>query len=779
MKRLLLTLTLTVLTLMTWAQNLVTTTTQDNVTYNLYDDGTATMTEHSTPKGGTLLVPEAVSCDGKTYTVTKIADKAISNGEAKKVIVEAKVKSIGGVYTPGTYAEGGGFRLMTSVEEIVLPETLERIELGQFRASKIKRLVLPASVRYIGAQAFSWNDNLEEVVLPEGIETIPSALFARCTGLKKVNIPTTVKTIEGSSSMELEDWGTLNLDGAFNDCKSLTELVLPDGIESIAEDAFEYCTGLTRFVANGDMYFDRDGVLMEKKNGALKLLVYPSARTVDEYTVSDDVELLGKYAFHGWESEGAKVVNLPSSIKTVQGFYHSTVEHVNIAEGPTAVADEAFVKTEKMHWLELPSTITSIGKAAFDGSYMHRVILNSANPPALGEYSQYRKTYEIIFCVPSSGLGMYRNATNWSDQEIVAKDGIVYADNIVYRKDGNQVVAFGCKASSGGMLDIASSVTIEGTSYDVTSIGDYSFRGLNFVTVNIPASVTSIGKSAFEYCYDLQNVKFAEDSKLETIGESAFFYCQGLLAVNLPSSLKTLETYAFYDCQELTNVNITADSKLESIGDAAFYYCISLKNIYLPSMVNITDNVFESCWSLEKISVDDANTNLKVYDNALYTADGTTMLAYAAGSSQETLVLLPEMTKSICFSFDSEKLKKLYVLGMGTEAPYFGIVRKKGYPYEYDYATHGLDVYAREGIYNDIWNDISWGAMYGSSWSGLAKNLYKLTDEEADAIITSIDAPQIAIPSVDNAAYYTLDGKRILHPQKGIYIHNGRKVIVK
>lgn len=234
MKRILLSLVLVALALGTWAQNLISTITQDNVTYELYDDGTAIMTKHSTPDGGTLLIPETVQNEGVTYTITKIADKAISEGYAKKVIVRAKVKSLGAVQV------NGDFLLMTSVEEIELPETLERIEDYQFCRTKIKSISIPASVKYIGVEAFN-ESSIESVVIPEGIETLEMGVFGRCSNLKSVTLPKTLKTIKGGGYIYFTADEKRYCDSPFYACSSLTEIVIPDNVTSIDEMAFYNC----------------------------------------------------------------------------------------------------------------------------------------------------------------------------------------------------------------------------------------------------------------------------------------------------------------------------------------------------------------------------------------------------------------------------------------------------------------------------------------------------------------------------------------------------------
>lgn len=66
----------------------------------------------------------------------------------------------------------------------------------------------------------------------------------------------------------------------------------------------------------------------------------------------------------------------------------------------------------------------------------------------------------------------------------------------------------------------------------------------------------------------LQNVRIAKDSKLEIIGERAF-YCIVIKSIFILSNVKLI-SQAFKSCSHLQNVKFAENSKLEIIGDMAF-----------------------------------------------------------------------------------------------------------------------------------------------------------------------------------------------------------------
>ena len=127
-------------------------------------------------------------------------------------------------------------------------------------------------------------------------------------------------------------------------------------------------------------------------------------------------------------------------------------------------------------------------------------------------------------------------------------------DGIYYYIDGNnaivtyqQYVNNSYQSDYSGDVTIPETVTYNGTTYSVTTIGNYAFRGCSGLTsVNIPNSVT-------------------------TIGGYAFFGCSGLTSIDIPNSVTTIGVYAFYDCSKLRTLLFNAVN-CTSIGYRAFYY---------------------------------------------------------------------------------------------------------------------------------------------------------------------------------------------------------------
>ena len=210
--------------------------------------------------------------------------------------------------------------------------------------------------------------------------------------------------------------------------------------------------------------------------------------------------------------------------------------------------------------------------------------------------------------------------------------------------EGGYGYNYGWKISS---ADIPASVTKDGVSYAVTSIGDRAFNNCRkLVSVTIPNTVTSIGRRAFENCETLAEVTIP--NSVNSIGEYAFYGCYtetagedgntvktGLQTVNIGSGVTTIGRHAFTNCFILTAFNVASGNlnfssvngvlfskykkklilfpcgkesdiyvvpeSVTAIGTYAFENCYGLKNIrFFPALTVIEDYAFYGCIHLPK-----------------------------------------------------------------------------------------------------------------------------------------------------------------------------------
>lgn len=112
------------------------------------------------------------------------------------------------------------------------------------------------------------------------------------------------------------------------------------------------------------------------------------------------------------------------------------------------------------------------------------------------------------------------------------------------------------------------------------------------LTLNVPATVTKIGKDAFKDCVNLTNIVLPET--VTEIESSAFEGCISLEYLEIPKGVKTIKSGTFYGCKNLKCVEIPEG--VTSIKEKAFYKCKKLKSVTIPnSTCTICANTFIKC----------------------------------------------------------------------------------------------------------------------------------------------------------------------------------------
>ncbi|MCR5362803.1 MAG: leucine-rich repeat domain-containing protein [Bacteroidales bacterium] len=170
-------------------------------------------------------------------------------------------------------------------------------------------------------------------------------------------------------------------------------------------------------------------------------------------------------------------------------------------------------------------------------------------------------------------------------------DGIYYT----YLSQADKTVSVSYQGSSyneysneyTGNVVIPSSVTYNGTTYSVTSIGSNAFSDCQGLTsIEIPSSVTSIGYEAFSSCSGLTSIRIP--SSVTGIGIYAFSDCTSLTSIEIQNGVTSIDSHAFCDCQGLTSIEIP--SSVTSIGEGAFVYCTGLTSIVVVAGNSVYDS---------------------------------------------------------------------------------------------------------------------------------------------------------------------------------------------
>ena len=230
-------------------------------------------------------------------------------------------------------------------------------------------------------------------------------------------------------------------------------------------------------------------------------------------------------------------------------------------------------------------------------------------------------------------------------------DGIYYGITSATDKTVEVVSGY---AKYSGDVTIPATVTYDGITYRVTSIGKHAFYDcISLASIVIPKGVTSIGEWAFSGCSSLTSITIPKG--VTSIGENAFYYCSSLASIVIPEGVTSIGDYAFNNCSSLASIVIPEG--VTTIGFAAFTYCSSLTSIVIPEGVtSIGSSAFSDCSNLTSITIPEGVTRIGngtfSYCSSLASITipkGVTSIGdYAFGDcSSLTSITLPESLTSI------------------------------------------------------------------------------------------------------------------------------------
>ncbi len=799
--------------------------------------------QYSNEYTGSVVIPESVTYDGTTYSVTSIGYYAFYDCSGlTSIVIPSSVTSI------GNYA----FYKCTGLTSITIPNSVTSIgSYAFYYCSGLTSIEIPNSVTSIGNAAFyntAWYNNQPygvvyagrvlykykgtmpentSIVVREGTAGIGIFAFESCTGLTSIEIPNSVTSIGNS---------------AFYGCSGLTSIVIPKSVTNIGNHAFDGCTSLKDLrIEDGEsilflgcnydkglfydcpletLYLGRDLDYnnTDSYNGPSPFM---DIETLQSIVVGNSVTSIGNIAFAG--CSGLTSIEIPNSVTSIGRYafwYCSALTSIEIPNNVTSIERYTFYNCDGLTSVVIPNNVTSIGESAFywcDG--LTSVTIGNS--------------------VTSIGERAFCNCTGLTSITIP-----------------NSVISIGEQA-----FYICTGLTSATIGNSVTSIGESAFHGCTGLTsITIPNSVTSIGNKAFENCTGLtsvvvdgNNTKY--DSRencnaiIETETNTLILGCKNTA---IPNSVTSIGGWAFSGCSGLTSVVIP--NSITSIGWAAFSDCSGLTSVVIPnSVTSIGDYAFSDCSNLASVTVE-SEMPPTIYNETFYNVNNSTCTlyvpygakdAYASTNGWSEFTNIVELEKPItevtvtidqygCATYCSpfaldfsnvEGLKAYSAIGFNSSTQVVTLATVMTTP-----AGAGIFVKGEPGEYIvpviEQCNDHTLNLLVGTlaqttvdSTSGEMSNYMFTFDDNSNAPMfcqfednTTFAAgkaylkipiawlPLIAQKSLNihfeesemteikevkteseetNCIYYDLNGRKVVTPKKGLYIINGKKVIVK
>lgn len=207
------------------------------------------------------------------------------------------------------------------------------------------------------------------------------------------------------------------------------------------------------------------------------------------------------------------------------------ISHYVVKDGTkypvTTINDVAFSKCASLTSILIPNSITTIGRFAFNACHSLAIYCETNEQP-----SSWDKTW---------------NAFRPVYYGVRALD-IIELDTTHYLIQNDKAILtnyFGLEKN----VIIPSSIDVNKSKYDITSIGNFAFSYSKIESVELPNSITSIGDHAFFECSSLTNIIIP--NSVTSIGDGAFGWCHSLKSIEIPSSVTAMGYTVFSSCDIL------------------------------------------------------------------------------------------------------------------------------------------------------------------------------------------------------------------------------------
>ena len=674
------------------------------------------------------------------------------------------IRKVGEITIPETVTAGvtynGVLQGNATYKVIMLRANLFRAE-DSGVTSQITKITIPKTVQHIESRCFDKCENMTEFVI-EGasdgssqLKEIDSHAFLNCKKLASITLPNSVTYLG-------ENDPNSNAGGVFEGCESLTSFTFPSSYASnnLPSFTFKNCTNLATINWNG--YNPK----------RLNKNAFENCDKITWSQVPQSVEELGDNCFY--LCDALTSVDLSKIKKMDTGVFWATP--LTSVEWPAAVT-------------EIPAnTFWACGKL-------------TTIKGILGQPGAWDNITKI-------GANAFNMCTDLTTIKLPAE--LKTIDAQAFRScDHLATVDYGTKVETIGdgafwFTGALKKFFFKGS---VKTLGAHAFRESGLTCVHLKGDMT-IGKEAFMKCASLKYVEFPATSSatqpLTYVAEGMFADCTSLPFITLPSTVTEIKTKAFDGCSSLKYVNILAASPA-TLGANAFpttagvyvkpsklsaYQANAAWNIYSPK------DTYEQTLATKYASFDhdfpvsfvakNGHEALEAYVGpSTYRVTQPTkiqkilkMIKVTSTAANEGVLLKGEVGRTYTYQI-AETDPGLYtgnrVIGVREDTTLVQTETdgKSNWVLQPDYKLHlvsnGTIKSGRAYVHETNDGDTSFGA----------KGIYLSFALNEENNTTGIDKVENKKDDEENV-YYTLSGVRVINPtEKGVYIKNGKKVIIR